>query len=156
VEKITDILVQLLQTVDVHEQQMVQNSLMKLLNQPKRTRGTPPFRPHIAQSNLADTLAMLLSHVAQTDDKVVRDRALRFLVAKVRTLDTKILTKEIEEFLFDEAKKILNDVNDDEFILFMSMLQKLSHLQNVNGRKELLALVVKQKKLRKTLDVCSV
>ena len=39
VEKITDILVQLLQTVDVHEQQMVHNSLMKLLNQPKRTRG---------------------------------------------------------------------------------------------------------------------
>jgi hypothetical protein len=99
---------------------------------------------------------MLLSHVAQTDDEVIRDRALRFLVAKVRTLDAKILTKEIEEFLYVEAKKILNDVNGDEFILFMALLQKLPHLQTVHGRKELLALVVKQTELHKTFDVCAV
>jgi hypothetical protein len=49
--------------------------------------------------------------------------------------------------------QIMSDVTGDEFLLLMSTIQRLPHLQTVLGRKQVLDLVLKQAALDKKFDV---
>lgn len=51
------------------------------------------------------TLGGLFSQILQGED-IVRERAIKFLSTKLKTLAEEILTKEIEEFIFTESKKV--------------------------------------------------
>lgn len=132
ISKIADILVQLLQTDDQQEQQIVNSSLFTLL-----------------KSHPKDTLSAIFGHILNVEIELIRERAVRFLAMKLKLLPEDVLTKPIEEFVLEQSKKVLQDVSGEEFILFMLILSHLKHLQTVAGRQSLLDIVVDQADLDK-------
>lgn len=54
---------------------------------------------------LSGTLGGLFSQILQGED-IVRERAIKFLSAKLKTLPEDVLTKEVEDYIFVETKKV--------------------------------------------------
>lgn len=54
---------------------------------------------------LSGTLGGLFSQILQGED-IVRERAIKFLSTKLKTLPEEVLTKEVEEFILAESKKV--------------------------------------------------
>ncbi|CAH1274616.1 API5 [Branchiostoma lanceolatum] len=126
--RISDVLTQLLQTEDPSELSVVTTALIALF-----------------KVNAMGTLNGLFSQILQGEE-AVRECAIKFLSNK---LPLDLLTKEAEEFLLSETKKVLADVTRDEFVTFMHVLAKLQSLQTVSGRQQLVDLVVEQAELSK-------
>lgn len=107
VSKAADILIQLYQTNQASEVNLINQSLTTLLN--------------------LDIQKFLHSFFANFEDgsEVVRERALKFLSSKIPVLGPQILTEEVEEKLLIYCKKAMEDVTKDEFITFINMLIKL-------------------------------
>lgn len=82
----------------------------------------------------------------------MRERAIKFLSTKLKTLPEEVLTKEVEEFILAESKKVLEDVTGEEFVLFMKILSGLKSLQTVSGRQQLVELVAEQADLEQTFN----
>lgn len=97
------------------------------------------------------TLGGLFSQILQGED-IVRERAIKFLSTKLKTLPEEVLTKEVEEFILAESKKVLEDVTGEEFVLFMKILSGLKSLQTVSGRQQLVELVAEQADLEQTFN----
>lgn len=53
----------------------------------------------------AGTLGGLFSQILQGED-IVRERAIKFLSTKLKTLPDEVLTKEVEELILTESKKV--------------------------------------------------
>lgn len=53
----------------------------------------------------AGTLGGLFSQILQGED-IVRERAIKFLSTKLKTLPDEVLTKEVEELVLTESKKV--------------------------------------------------
>lgn len=51
------------------------------------------------------TLGGLFSQILQGED-IVRERAIKFLSTKLKTLPEDVMTKEVEEYVFAETKKV--------------------------------------------------
>lgn len=51
------------------------------------------------------TLGGLFSQILQGED-IVRERAIKFLSAKLKTLPEDVMTKEVEDYVFAETKKV--------------------------------------------------
>lgn len=51
------------------------------------------------------TLGGLFSQILQGED-IVRERAIKFLSTKLKTLPDEVLTKEVEELILTESKKV--------------------------------------------------
>uniref|UniRef100_A0A2K6R5I5 Apoptosis inhibitor 5 n=1 Tax=Rhinopithecus roxellana TaxID=61622 RepID=A0A2K6R5I5_RHIRO len=83
------------------------------------------------------TLGSLFSQILQGED-IVRERAIKFLSTKLKTLPDEVLTKEVEELLLTESKPVLEDVTDEEF--------------TVSGRQQLVELVAEQADLEQTFN----
>ncbi|EHB15644.1 Apoptosis inhibitor 5 [Heterocephalus glaber] len=83
---------------------------------------------------------------------MVRERAIKFLSTKFKTLPDEVLTQEVEELILTESKKVLEDVTGEEFVLFMKILSGLKSLQTVSGRQQLVELVAKQANLEQTFN----
>ncbi|XP_012510775.1 PREDICTED: apoptosis inhibitor 5 [Propithecus coquereli] len=99
----------------------------------------------------AGTLGGLFSQILQGED-IVRERAIKFLSTKLKTLPDEVLTKEVEELILTESKKVLEDVTGEEFVLFMKILSGLKSLQTVSGRQQLVELVAEQADLEQTFN----
>ncbi|XP_009876009.1 PREDICTED: apoptosis inhibitor 5, partial [Apaloderma vittatum] len=97
------------------------------------------------------TLGGLFSQILQGED-IVRERAIKFLSTKLKTLPEEVMTKEVEEFILTESKKVLEDVTGEEFVLFMKILSGLKSLQTVSGRQQLVELVAEQADLEQTFN----
>lgn len=97
------------------------------------------------------TLGGLFSQILQGED-IVRERAIKFLSTKLKTLPDEVLTKEVEELILTESKKVLEDVTGEEFVLFMKILSGLKSLQTVSGRQQLVELVAEQADLEQTFS----
>ncbi|CAI5763637.1 apoptosis inhibitor 5 [Podarcis lilfordi] len=97
------------------------------------------------------TLGGLFSQILQGED-IVRERAIKFLSTKLKTLPEEVLTKEVEELVLTESKKVLEDVTGEEFVLFMKILSGLKSLQTVSGRQQLVELVAEQADLEQTFN----
>ncbi|KAI2559490.1 API5 isoform 10, partial [Pan troglodytes] len=78
--------------------------------------------------------------------------AIKFLSTKLKTLPDEVLTKEVEELILTESKKVLEDVTGEEFVLFMKILSGLKSLQTVSGRQQLVELVAEQADLEQTFN----
>ena len=63
-----------------------------------------------------------------------------------------MLTKEVEELILTESKKVLEDVTGEEFVLFMKILSGLKSLQTVSGRQQLVELVAEQADLEQAFS----
>uniref|UniRef100_A0A3B5KZA5 Apoptosis inhibitor 5 n=1 Tax=Xiphophorus couchianus TaxID=32473 RepID=A0A3B5KZA5_9TELE len=97
------------------------------------------------------TLGGLFSQILQGED-IVRERAIKFLATKLKTLPEDVMAKEVEEYIFSETKKVLEDVTGEEFVLLMRVVSALRVLQSVNGRQQLVELVVEQADLEQALN----
>lgn len=95
----------------------------------------------------------LFGHILNAEEDLMRERAARFLVAKLRQLSPDVITREVEDYIVEQSKVVLQDCTGDEFVLFMNLLAQLSHLQTVAGRQHLLSIVNDQADLEKGFDV---
>uniref|UniRef100_A0A8C4DXK8 Apoptosis inhibitor 5 n=1 Tax=Dicentrarchus labrax TaxID=13489 RepID=A0A8C4DXK8_DICLA len=132
--RVADILTQLLQTDDTAEFNQVNASLISIF-----------------KIDAKGTLGGLFSQILQGED-IVRERAIKFLSAKLKTLPEDVMTKEVEDYVFAETKKVLEDVTGEEFVLLMRVVSGLRVLQTVNGRQQLVELVVEQAFLEQALN----
>jgi hypothetical protein len=133
--RIADILTQLLQTDDVHETMLVQNSLLSAFRQDAKA-----------------TLVEIFNHIKSTDLEEVRKRAIKFLVTKLPTLE---LNKEAEELVIKLTKEVLVDVDADEFVLLIRLLSSLPSMSTLQGRQELVNVVAAQCELETPLQDAS-
>merc|ERR1719414_2478448 len=135
--KIADVLSQLLQTQESSELAVIQNSLMSLFR--KEAKGT---------------LIGLFSQI-RTGGDVVRDRALRFLLMKIKTEGTELLDKEAESHLLEEIKLCMGEeCTAEEFHTFMSILGMTSLPKTVTGQVKIVEMISKMVDFGKeTLDL---
>uniref|UniRef100_H3BAD9 Apoptosis inhibitor 5 n=1 Tax=Latimeria chalumnae TaxID=7897 RepID=H3BAD9_LATCH len=132
--RVADILTQLLQSDDSAEFNLVNNALLCIF-----------------KMDAKGTLGGLFTQILQGED-IVRERAIKFLSTKLKTIPEEVLTKEVEEYIFTESKKVLEDVTGEEFVLFMKILSGLKSLQTVSGRQQLVELVAEQADLEQKFN----
>lgn len=126
VRKIAYALAQILQSEDNSEVTAVHNSIASLY-----------------QIDPAATIEALFSELAE-DNEVMRERTLKMLAMKLRTLETGVMKPEVKELLIKECKKILQDVTADEFVLVMAILGQCKIADSVSGQQQLVDLVAEQ------------
>ncbi|XP_053305059.1 apoptosis inhibitor 5 [Spea bombifrons] len=132
--RVADILTQLLQSDDSAEFNLVNNALLSIF-----------------KMDAKGTLGGLFSQILQGED-IVRERAIKFLASKMKHLPEEVMTKEVEDFILSESKKVLYDVTGEEFVLFMKILSSLKNLQTLSGRQQLVDLVSEQAGMHQTLN----
>lgn len=132
--RVADILTQLLQSDDSAEFNLVNSALISIF-----------------KMDAKGTLGGLYTQIVQGEE-LVRERAIKFLCTKLRTLPEDVLTKDVEEFIFSQSKKVLEDVTGEEFVLFMKILSGLKTMQTVSGRQQLVELVTDQADLEQTFN----
>ncbi|KAK1161579.1 apoptosis inhibitor 5 isoform X1 [Acipenser oxyrinchus oxyrinchus] len=132
--RIADILTQLLQSDDSAEFNLVNIALLSIF-----------------KMDAKGTLGGLFTQILQGED-IVRERAVKFLSSKMKTLPDEVMTKEVEDYIFTESKKVLEDVTGEEFVVFMKILSGLKNLQTVSGRQQLVQLVAEQAFLEQHLN----
>ncbi|UYV62336.1 API5 [Cordylochernes scorpioides] len=84
-----------------------------------------------------------------SDEGIIRERAITFLCNKIKLLDAELVTKEVEEYLLSECKKVLQDVTADEFVLLLTMLSSLKIAKLVHGQQAIVDMVADQADLDK-------
>uniref|UniRef100_A0A8C5L6I7 Apoptosis inhibitor 5 n=1 Tax=Jaculus jaculus TaxID=51337 RepID=A0A8C5L6I7_JACJA len=122
---LADILTQLLQTDDSAKFNLPNNALLSIF-----------------KMDAKGTLGGLFSQILQGED-IVRERAIKFLSTKLKTLPDEVLREEVEELILTESKKDLEDVTGEEFVLFKILS---------GGKQQLLELVVDQADLDQTFN----
>lgn len=133
VPKIADVLAQLLLTEDNTELLVIHHSLVTLVK--LDTKGT---------------LGGIFSQVVAGED-LVRERAIKFLCAKLPLMSDEVLTKEVEEYLFQECCKVMQDVTGQEFCSLMALLSGLKLAKTIPGQQALVDLAADQAELGKPL-----
>lgn len=88
--KIADILAQLLQLEDAQEYNVASNALFDLLKE----------EPVVVVRSISKQI--LAEHVNS-----VRQRCIKFLIAKVKSLDKALYTTELEDVIIEETKKAI-------------------------------------------------
>lgn len=133
-QKIGDILAQLLQTDDQTELSVVHSSLLSL------------FR-----IDAKGALVGVFSQI-ESGEESIRERCMKFLSTKLKTLGHDVLSKEAEDFLIAECKKVLQDVTADEFHLLMDLLGWTRLSKSVSGQKEMVDIVADQMDLNQEFN----
>jgi hypothetical protein len=134
VPKVADILAQLLQMDDAAEVNCVNSALVALL------------RVHAK-----GTLTGLFYQLDNNRDEIIRDRVLRFLLSKIQSLSTEVFGKDVQVFIFTEAKKFIPSATEEELVLIMSILGELSVCRTTTGQQQLSDLLMAQVDLTKPL-----
>ncbi|KAK2115071.1 Apoptosis inhibitor 5 [Saguinus oedipus] len=101
--------------------------------------------PQFATGENLPRVTDILTQLLQTDDSAEFNLVNNALLNEV-------LTKEVEELILTESKKVLEDVTGEEFVLFMKILSGLKSLQTVSGRQQLVELVAEQADLEQTFN----
>ncbi|XP_059616977.1 apoptosis inhibitor 5 homolog [Phlebotomus argentipes] len=97
------------------------------------------------------TLTGVISQII-TGDEQTREKCFKYIQHKFRNYAPDIYTKEIEEYLVAELKKILHDVTSDEFQIIMTILGSTKLGKTVTGHAELVNLAVEQAELGADID----
>ncbi|KAJ8676376.1 hypothetical protein QAD02_012163 [Eretmocerus hayati] len=127
--RIADILAQLLLAQDPTELDVVHNSIMSLIkNDPK------------------GAISGFFIQILNGEDGI-RESCIKFLATKIKTLGREVMTKEVEDVLISECKKVLQDVTADEFHSLMGILAWTRLGSTVNGQQELVDIAVEQAEL---------
>lgn len=134
VPKMADVLAQLLQTED--------NSELLIVNQSLTT---------LAKCHPIGFFGGLFSQIIAGED-VVRERSIKFLKDRLKQIPADMLTKEVEECFLEETRKVMVDVNKEEFITFMALLNGLKISKSLSGQQTLLEIVREQAELGQPLD----
>lgn len=132
--KIVDVLSQLLQSDEPSELNVIENSLMSLFR--RDAKGT---------------LVGIFSQI-KTGGEEVRERALDFLLRKIKAEGSALLNKEAEAILFQEIKGSLKNCTAEEFQMFMNILDQTSIPKMLSGQAQLLQLATMMADLDKPFD----
>lgn len=134
VPRITDILAQLLLAQDATELQIVNNSLITVCKlDPKGFLG-----------------GIFLQIEAGED--ITRERVIKFLAAKMKTLPEDTWTKEDEEFILSEGRKALQDCTKDEFVCLLSLLSSLKISKTITAQQVLVDMITEHAELDAPLN----
>lgn len=126
VPKITDILAQLIVTDDPTELLMVNSSLLTLYRlQPK------------------GFLTGLFSQI-ENGEEITRERSIKFLGTKLRSIPEDAWTRDLEELLIQMTRKAMADCTKDEFIAFMSIISGLKISKLVSGQQLIVDIINEQ------------
>ncbi|KAK3102563.1 hypothetical protein FSP39_012213 [Pinctada imbricata] len=134
VAKIAEALTQLLQCDDQGELSLIQSSLKSLFG-----------------NNAKGTLEGIFAQILGEDD-AIREKAIKFLGDKVKTLPEDTIDKDCEDYLVTMCKKVLQDVTKDEFIAIMDILKCQRSMITVQGRQQLVEIVTEQAELDQPFD----
>lgn len=129
VSKIASALTQLMGTDDATENHLIQSSFLTLFK-------------FDSKGSLDGIFSQILG-----EDETVREKAIKFLGAKIKTLPEDTLDSHSEELLINMCKKVLEDVTKDEFIAIMEILKCQKSMTTVQGRQQLVDIVTEQAEL---------
>ncbi|KAL7642449.1 UNVERIFIED_CONTAM: hypothetical protein RMT77_007010 [Armadillidium vulgare] len=135
IPKVADILAQLLQMEDQGEIIMIQNALTTLF-----------------KIDAKGSLTGLFYQIENSDDENVRERCMKFLQSKIKTLGHEIFKTEAEELIIKESKTVLQEASEEEFLLMMSILKELRVTKSLKGYQHMVDLVAEQCNLSQSLD----
>jgi len=135
VPKISDILAQLLQVDDAAEINCVNSSLVAVL------------RVHVKGA-----VTGLFYQLENNPSEVIRERVLRFMIAKVPTLGD-VFTKEVQIFVFQEVKKVLNKATAVDLDLYMELMHKMPVCRTTSGKQQLHDSLITQVSLDKKISL---
>lgn len=138
--RIADILTQLLQTEDMSEFIQVQSSLFTIF-----------------KLNPKSALNEIFNQINTAVVEEVRKRAIKFLVAKLPAYLQSVTvlpggSKDLEEIIIRHVKTVLIDVDAEEFILFIRLLTALPSMNSVQGRQDLVNIIMAQSELDKPFN----
>lgn len=134
VTTLADVLVQLLSSEDNSELSIVNTSLNNMFNvDPK------------------GTLEGVLSQIKNGEEEV-RQKAIVYLCKVLKNAGDK-LSKEVEVYVLEECKKVMEDVTGCEFALIMQGLSSLQHIQTISGRQQLIDIIADQMNLDKDFNI---
>lgn len=140
--RIADILTQLLQTEDQQELSQVQTSLYTVF-----------------KLNPKSVLNEMFNQINTAELEEVRKRAIKFLVCKIPALlkepetpELILLHKGLEDAIVKHVKQALVDVDAEEFILFIRLLTALPSMNTLTGRQDLVNTIVAQSELDKPFE----
>nr|CAH8852794.1 unnamed protein product [Trichobilharzia regenti] len=127
VPRVADVLVQMYQTDDKKELNVISLALSQLLHsEPKAT--------------LLGIFSQLLSMNAENS----RENTLKFLSERLKTLPEDVLTSDLESFLVEQINRVLHDVSEEEFPMLISILASLKCMSTLIGRQKLVGMITQQ------------
>lgn len=141
VPRVTDILIQLLQSKDQSEINLVNQSLKVLLDL------------DIMKFLNSFFLLFTTSDGMEDESKLARERALKFLSTRLPIISSEIMTKEVEDLIMTSSKKAMEDVTKDEFLSFIDILSKLKMAKTVQGQGIILESISAQIEFDKDVDL---
>lgn len=92
------------------------------------------------------TCTGLISQIV-AGDEVTRERGLKYLSTRFLAFGKELITKEVEEYLIVEVKKVLLDVTADEFHLCMTILGATKLGKTITGHNEMVQIAQEQAEL---------
>lgn len=92
------------------------------------------------------TCSGLISQIV-AGDEATRERGLKYLSTKFLAFGKEVITKEVEELLIVETKKVLLDVTADEFHLCMTILGATKLGKTITGHNEMVQIAQEQAEL---------
>ncbi|CAH8568130.1 unnamed protein product [Heterobilharzia americana] len=127
VPRVADVLVQMYQTDDKKELNVISLALSQLLHSdPKAT--------------LLGIFNQLLSMNAENS----RENTLKFLCERLKTLPDDVLTSDLESFVVEQINRVLHDVSEEEFPMLISILSSLKCMSTLTGRQKLVGMITQQ------------
>lgn len=77
----------------------------------------------------------------QSNEEVVRERSMKFILNKVMALGKEIIKKDVEDLIIAECKKVMQNITCEEFETLMTILSSTHLISTPDGQKELVELL---------------
>lgn len=130
ITKISDILSQLLQSEDSAELATVHTALMTIL-----------------KLDVKATLKGIFIQVKNSDDDVIRKRAIQFLSTKFKFLPHELSTKEVEEYVLEACKGVFPNISGEDFLSLLPLLSNLKIAKTIPVQQALVNMIADQAEL---------
>lgn len=126
--RVADISAQLLQLEDPQEHNIASSTLLQVLKDDPTTVLKSMFK--------------LIND--KTTELQLREKMLKFILTKVKTMDKAVFTAELEELLLTEVKSTLQDCTAEEYILLMNYLVSSKYCNTITAQQELIDIACEQ------------
>lgn len=103
------------------------------------------------QSDIKGALQGIFSQIT-SGNELTRERCFKYIASKVLTIGSTVITKEVEDLIILEIKKILQDVTADEFHLCMKILGSTKLGTTITGHAEMVNIAIEQAELGAEID----
>lgn len=134
IQRLADVLIQILVSDDSSEISSVNSALNNMFAMDAKA-----------------TLSGVLSQILSGEDDV-REKAISYLCTRLMSASSEEMTKDCEEYVLAQCKRVMEDVTGDEFNKLMQGLSSLHHLQTYQGRQQLVNIIADQLQLIQDFD----